>query len=196
MEVFWGKYEKLNYNFILSLDKTSFDLGKENSIQLVAEANIEDSHTSGFEMANYIQTIEKALGNDDLLPDLPNYLPSYYLQHNDQSEDLDITPYNQLAAARYRKSSFYYGFNINQEMLLKMIQVPEEKMWPILEKAFGLYAGTWGNRYRRTMYRLRHILPRIANIPLFLANVHLRRGSDVEHAKRIVNKLESSKEIL
>jgi len=183
-KLLWGNYEKLNYNFIVSVDKTSYDNNVDNSLQLVAQASIEDSHTSGFEMSRYIKNIRTVLAQRDILPDLPLYLPSYSLDYSHQ--DLEITPYSQMGIARYRKSSFFYGYNIDQATLIKFINTPKNKMWNILEKAFDIKHGRWANRYRRTRYRLRYILPRIANVPLFLANIHLRKGSDVESAKRII----------
>jgi hypothetical protein len=179
----WGRFEKLNYVYTISLDKTSYLQGKPNSYQLIVEANIEDSHTTGQEMQYYTRTVEQALGNDQLLPDLPAFVPLYSRFNLD---DDYIYPENiRLKKAKYRRSSFYYGFNISQAQIEKLIQVPEEQMWPILEKAFGVGKGRWATANRRRLYRLRNIWPTIANVPLYLANVHLRRGSNVEAAKKI-----------
>lgn len=179
----WGRFEKLKYSFDIALDKTAYLKGKENSFQMVVEANLEDSHTTGHEMQQYINLVEQALGNRDLLPDLPSFVPMY-LRFN--SDDDYIFPENiSLKIAKYRRSSFYYGFNITQDQILQLAKVSKNQMWPILEKAFGILPGKWSTRSKRRLYRLKNLFPKIANIPLFLANIHLRKGSDVETAKKI-----------
>lgn len=183
-KLIWGRFEKLNYNFIATIDKTAFEAGKENSFQLVAEARIEDSHTNGFEMRSYSNLIRKALGKPDILPDLPDYLPLYNLSMDDR-DSVSVRVLNEMGVANYRKSTFYYGFNIDQAKLIKFIQTPVEKMWPLLEKAFGVYAGAWSTRRSRAYYRFRNILPSLANIPLYLANIHLRRGGNLRAAKKM-----------
>ena len=182
-KVIWGKFEKLNYNFIVTLDKTAFARGDENSFQLVAEARIEDSHTNGFEMANYSNMIRKALGKPDILPDLPSRLPLYQLSR-DENENTNVNVLARPGIANFRKSSFYYGFNIDQESLLQFINTPKEKMWQLLEKAYNAPRRAWHSRGSRIRYRLRHIFPAIANVPLYLANINLRRGSNVEAARK------------
>ena len=183
-KVAWGRFEKLNYNYTISLDKTAYLEGKKDSFQLIVEAFIEDSHTSGKEMKKYISQIRKALGIKDILPDMPAYLPrSTRIMYNDGTED--INDMAKMKKARYRKSSFYYGFNINQSQLEKFISTPKERMWPLLEKAFGVKEGQWATAGKRAAYSLRNIFPSIANVPLFLANMHLRKGNDVETARAI-----------
>lgn len=180
----WGRYEKVNYNYIVSLDKTAFLNGKDNSVQLVVEALIEDSHTTGNEMQSYVNKIKKALGQPDILPHMPAYLPAYTRTlYNDGSEK--ISEHKKMQKARYRKSTFYYGFNINQNQLEKFISTPTDKMWPMLEKAFGVSPGKWSTRAKRIQYRAKNLLSSIANLPLFFANSHLKKGSDVEAARKI-----------
>lgn len=183
-KVLWGRFEKLNYNFIVTLDKTAFARGEKNSFQLVAEARIEDSHTSGHEMAKYSNLVRKALGKPDILPDLPTRLPLYNLS-SDENDNVNVQVLNQAGVAKYRKSNFYYGFNIDQISLIQFINTPKEQMWSLLESAFDVPKGAWSSRARRVGYRLRHILPSIANVPLFLANIHLRRGNNLEAARRM-----------
>lgn len=181
----WGRFEKLNYSFNIALDKTAYLKGKKDTYQLVVEANLQDSHTTGPEMQRYIRTVEQALGNDSLLPDLPAFVP-LYMRFN--TDDDYIYPENiALKLAKYRRSTFYYGFNITQDQIVKFIKTPKEKMWGILEKTFGIPSGKWSTRARRRLYRTKHIFSRIANVPLFLANVHLRKGGDIEAAKKIYN---------
>jgi len=178
----WGNFEKLNYTYTISMDKTAYMQGKDNSFQMIMEANIEDSHTNGKEMKRYITTVEKSIGKNELLPKLPIYVPKY------NNEEIDSTKKLKFKLARYRKSNFYYGFNISQKHLTTFIKTDPEKMWQLLEKAFQVKTGTWSSKRNRTLYKLKYFLPRIANVPLFLANVHIRRGSDVEAAQKIVKR--------
>jgi hypothetical protein len=183
-KLIWGRFEKLNYNYTISLDKTAYLKDGPNALQLVIEAKIEDSHTSGYEMRDYIKKVRDTLGKDDVLPDLPTHLPKHIRSRFDDDNEY-IRDAAKLKKAKYRKSSFYYGFNIDQAHLELFMRTDEEKMWPILEQAFGVKAGSWQTRPKRLAYKLKHMLPRIANVPLFLANVHLRKGSDVEVASKI-----------
>lgn len=186
-KVAWGRFEKLHYNYTISLDKTAYLEGKPNSFQLIVEANIEDSHTNGKEMQAYIKQIRAAIGNQEILPDLPTHLPRHQrIIYSDGDETIEDS--GKMRRARYRKSSFYYGYNINQGQLEKFISTPKEKMWGYIESAFGIKAGKWSTRANRVKYRALNLLPSLANSPLFLANIHLKKGSDVEVATRIYKK--------
>ena len=183
----WGAFEKLNYIYTISLDKTAYLQNKKNSFQLIIEANIEDSHTSGKEIQKYINQIETVLGNKDLLPDLPERLPKYIRYINsDDSEDVVLD--DKTTKAKYRRSSFYYGYNINQEQLEKFIKTNPKLYWSLLEKAFGIEPGKWSTYWKRKKYRFTHLASSLANVPLYLANIHLRKGSNVEVANRIHSK--------
>lgn len=166
----WGRFEKVNYNYTISLDKTAFTSGKPNSLQMVIEANINDSHTSGKEVRRYIHDVRAALGKPDLLPDLPLKIPGRN---------------GRFKKARYKRSTFYYGFNLNQNQLIKFIKTKPKKMWGLLEKAFSVKKGQWSSRYARTKYRALRLGARIMNLPLAVISAHSKRGSNLEVAKRI-----------
>jgi hypothetical protein len=169
----WGSFEKVNYNYTISLDKTAFSQGKPNSLQMVVEANINDSHTSGKEMRKYVHEVRTALGNPDLLPDLPVRVP----RRNGKSK-----------IARYKRSTFYYGFNLNQKQLIKFIKTKPRKMWKLLEKAFHIKSGKWSTRLARAKYRALHIGSSIANVPLAIISSHMKKGNNLEVAKKIYSR--------
>lgn len=190
-KVFWGHFEKMQFNFTIAFDKTSFLEGKDNSLQLIAEGNIEDSHTNGKEMFRYIHMVRKAIGKNEVLPDLPVYIPKNHLELEAQDVLEGEDPYQESYGlskrlAKYKRSNFYFGYNINQFQLEKLVAYPEEKMWDALERAFGVKEGAWSTSGSRTWYRTKNIWASIANLPLFLMNANIRKGNDLEAAKRFI----------
>lgn len=168
----WGTSEKRQYDFNISLDRTAYLQGKENSLQLIVEASIQDSHTNGREMRRYNEIIKKTLGQDNLIPELPIKVPR-------------ISNPSKYKVARYKRSSFYYGYNINQDQLERFMKTSKSQMWSLLEKAFNVKKGSWVNRSSRNRYSSRVVLRKAANFFLSAFSFHDKKGSRLRVARSI-----------
>jgi hypothetical protein len=184
-QAIWGQFERRFHSFTISADKTGFLKDEENSIQLIAESNVEDSHTSGKEMHRYMYRIESILGNKDILPELPIKVPRF--DRRKRRKKLKKNKFN-FKKAQYKRSQFYFGFNISQKQLEKFIMTHPTKMWGLLEKAFRVKAGSWETFFKRSLYRSKKLPNMILNGPLYLANSYNKKGGDVEIARKIYQK--------
>ncbi len=136
----WGDGEKKSYNFITLFDQYAYEKGEANSFQLVTEGLIEDVRTSGEEITGYINNVEKIIGNTDVLPDLPIFVPS------DKKE-------GKLKKARYKRSSFYFGQFFSQKQLVKFINTPPAKALNIAQRSFSNSSEINKGRRTRLFYK-------------------------------------------
>ncbi|MFY7994458.1 MAG: hypothetical protein ACOVP4_14265 [Bacteriovoracaceae bacterium] len=120
----WGDGEKKDYNFITLFDQYAYEKGETNSFQLVTEGLIEDVRTSAKEINSYIRRVEKIVGDDTILPELPSHVPS--LKKNKKPKK-----------ARYKRSSFYFGQFFSQNQVIKFIMTPADKAREITKKSFS-----------------------------------------------------------
>jgi hypothetical protein len=193
-KVLWGRFEKLNYKFTMAMDQTGFLNDEENSYQLIIEAFMEDSNTSGREMARYINQVEKTIGQKGILPRLPVYIPKLYGEEIDDGYTEVTLEGVKYKHAKYRQSSFYYGFNISQTQLEKLVNLSEEQLWAALEKAFYKEPGKWKSKGKQFWYGAKNMYATILNGPAYLANQHLKQGSDLYMARRIFKNVKRLKE--
>jgi hypothetical protein len=182
----WGRFEKLNYKFTLAMDQTAFTEGKKDSYGMVVEAFIEDSHTNGKEMNRYINVVEMTLGDDELLPELPAYAPRLY---NSSVSSDDFSYSNRYKKAKYRYSSFYYGFYLTDRQLEKIAAIPKDELWKTLEIVFYKKEGQWSTPWKRTLYAAKNMWATVLNGPLFLANLNIKSGNDLFMAKKLYKRI-------
>jgi len=88
-------------------------------------------------------------------------------------------------AIEFGRSSFFYRLIFSQAQVEKFINTPRADIWPILEKTFGVSDGIWSTPGRRAAYQALTIPLTVINIPLFVANIHLRQGSNLNTARKI-----------
>jgi len=162
---FLGINEKMEHNFTVNLDLDSLQRPQppENAFNFIVEGRMRDTDTFGTEMLRYELEVEDAVGKPNIFPRMP---PVKYLG----------------------SSNFYYSFQLNRPQLDRFIQTPEEKMWPILEKAFGVREGSWKSVPARMWYGIHDAPFYVLNLPLYLTGFHVDPGLILPSAKRFKNR--------
>ena len=90
------------------LDKDSFNAQKPNSISLLLEKTIEDNSAWGDELNAYCHEVERFFDIQNIFPVLPTQVPR-------------LSDHEKMKNARYGRSVFYFGFNLNQDQIFNMI---------------------------------------------------------------------------
>lgn len=145
---FWGAGERKNFLFSVVLDRDAYEMGEENSFQLISEVRYEDVQTSAKEMHKYVGDVKAVLGPITALPELPYMVP-------------DEEP-NKLKKASYHRSSFYFGQYLSQRQLLRFIGTPSADALRIALLAFDgskLAAKSFHRRWMKLQTRF-HPLPK------------------------------------
>lgn len=187
----WGSYEKLRHAFAVNIDLDLYSQNPQSpeSMTFVAEGAIEDSDTNAKEMINYILEVENAVGQFGIFPRPPldkkarEYVKELSAATDERS--VVVLPKNALG-----KSRLFYRIGLNRRQIEKLIDFPENKMWPALEKAFGASPGSWSSQAARNAYRVVSMPFTLLNLPLYLADLNIRQGSDLWHAEKIQRRWE------
>lgn len=174
-KLFWGAYEKFRYNFAVQLDLDEYQNNPQSTeaLSLIADGLIDDSNTSGDEMMRYILETENAIGKFGVFPRPPR----------SEKDIKDPVARVELPKGRLGQSRFAYQIGITQPQLQKIIYAEEDEKWGILEKAFGVPPGTWSSFFSRLMYQLFTSPLTIINVPLYIADLNIREGSTLLHAR-------------
>ncbi|MBA3685004.1 MAG: hypothetical protein H0W72_07155 [Planctomycetes bacterium] len=186
----WGVNERFRQSFRYNVDLDRFDRALPDAVTLTVEGEVTDTDTSGTEVHEYISEVETAANRPGFFPRPPRWLPDRRLprfRDPDGFERRDDPAYRKPPelAVNYGRTSFYYQVTYSQEQIERFIGTPRDQMWPTLELAFGVPAGSWATRIRRLRWRAQHLLETVANVPLYAVNVELRKGSVLFAAEQI-----------
>ncbi|MBA2481887.1 MAG: hypothetical protein H0V44_14575 [Planctomycetes bacterium] len=186
----WGSFERRHHNFRFNVDLDRAQKSLGDALTLVVEGEITDTDTSGVEMHAYIDDVEDASMRPGFFPRPPMYrplhdTPAYVPDDGADRRRSDNHRHRRDAEINYYRSSFFHQLTFSQDQVERFVETPAERMWPALEKAFGVPEGIWASRASRLAYALANTPQRILNMPLYAANIHFREGSIVQHAERI-----------
>ena len=170
-------YEKENFQFTVSSDLDANEKNEKESLSLTAIANIEDTWTTYNEMKSYVDQVEGVIGKTGIFPDIPKYVPVQRVILKGRG--------NRSQRVHLGRSSFYFGLMFDHNNLDKISELSDEKIWSNLETAFEVAEGSWATRESRLKYEAMMSGLTILNVPLYLANINLRKGSNLIHATRM-----------
>ncbi|OFZ18268.1 MAG: hypothetical protein A2X94_07460 [Bdellovibrionales bacterium GWB1_55_8] len=158
----WGTREKLEHNFTVSMDLNEFAKNpeKEDAFHLMMEGRIQDTDTSEKEMTAYTLEVENSVGKPKIFPLIPNI-------------------------GGLGRSHFYYQIALDNALIRKLIETPENQMWRLLEKAFEVPEGSWATKKARRIYRMKMSALTALNVPLYVTGFNIERGSNLRHANKI-----------
>ncbi len=105
-----GNDEKTSHRISILMDEDGFAKKIPNSLLLIAENTVEDSSTNAEEMNKYTDEISSVLEESNLFPVFPDIMPKR--NHPDQFKK-----------AWYGRSSFYYGYTLNEVTLGQFFKV-------------------------------------------------------------------------
>lgn len=180
-------FEKLNHSFRVSVDLDKYQANPRSldAMMLNVEGSIQDSDTSPNEMMSYMLEVEDSIGKFGIFPRPPKVdtdLPAALL------DDLGMSLTN-LGTTR-----FFYRMGLDQKTVDNFILTDETQMWKILETAFNVTDGYWSNSFSRSLYQLLSLPITIINVPLYVADINLRSGSNLWHARKILSRWKAIKE--
>jgi hypothetical protein len=160
--VVFSFFEKFQHRFNVSvdLDKYREDSSAHDALSLTVSGSIHDSDTSSTEMLNYILEVENSVGRAGVFPRPPT------------SNTYDLG-----------SSRFFYRIGIGNQTLEDFVNTDEGEMWPLLEEAFQVWEGYWSNPVLRALYQVLSLPITLINVPLYIADVNLRSGSNLLHAR-------------
>jgi hypothetical protein len=183
----WGTFERFDYRFRIDVDRDRAEIGAPDAATLVVQAELSDSDTTGADLYAYMNEVESATGRRGFFPRPPRYAPDNDFPRYDPDWRGDrrrpkVEPGREID---YYRSSFYYQLTFSQDQIERFVSLPSERMWPMLEAAFGVPAGSWETGASRASWSATHLTERVLNIPLYALNLHYRGGSILEHARAI-----------
>ncbi|MBT7609737.1 MAG: hypothetical protein HN576_08265 [Bacteriovoracaceae bacterium] len=191
----WGGRESRRYNFVTTIDDEVRRRDDEKGILLKVEGSFNDKHTSAKEMRSYISEVVTMTGIEDFLVKFPNFDPNIDCEalKMELPENNDCT--RQIKKARYGKSEFYYRLNFTKKQVEKFAYYDDDKMWNILETAYGIKNSAWSTAGRRMKRTFLNVWANILNGPLALFDVNLSSGSKLPSARRFLKNWRSLKTI-
>ncbi len=179
----WGASESRRHEFFTTLNENTYQSSEADGLGMRIIGRIEDSHTDGEELHDYILEVEAAIQKPGTFPRPPVYLPEVdcdtlsllhsrdYRGHACQSEGDTLK-----RKAEYGRTSFYYQVDLDLNHLVKIQEASEKEYWLAMEKAFEQKEGSWSRTYRRILSLGLHSYATILNIPLALFNINLSQG--------------------
>lgn len=191
----WDDSESRSYKFHTTIDGEVFASDPDKGMALKVEATIDDQFTTADEMKSYIREVVAMTGIDDILMPFPQHDPEvdcddYRLvywsrssRRNNPRGRVNNRCYKERDKAYYGRSKFFYRLSFNRKQLEKFARYDEDKMWEILEIAFGVKAGVWASQGSRTARTFLNGYATLLNAPLTLLDVNIASGSRL-HAAR------------
>ncbi len=174
----WGTREEMNHDFRITVDLDRWEQDLPDALSLSVIGELIDTDTTGLEMRRYMDEVEEATGQAGFFPRPPTYLPQTDAPRFDHDAEHDRRaggPHR--TEVEYGRSTFYYQVTYDQRQVERFVDLDRAQMWPAMERAFAVDPGVWSSRLRRTEWRTLHAFERLLNVPLYLINVNLRRGS-------------------
>lgn len=121
----WQEKRSHKFNININLDTFSKIPRPPNSLTLVVEGTRGDTNTKTKEYLEYIKEVEDSLNIPDFFP-----LPP-------------LSQKNEWFKGSLGNTSFYYRLKFDWPQVEKLINYPEEKMWPALITAFNAEEKGW-----------------------------------------------------
>jgi hypothetical protein len=203
----WGDSESKRYQFSSVLDGEVFAEDKDKGFALKVEASVDDQFTTADEMKSYITEIVTMTGVDDLIIDFPKFDPEIKCE-NYELVNWARKPGRRRARGRannhcfkrrdkayFGKSKFFYRLNFTRKQIEKFSNYDEEKMWEILEIAFGINTGKWSSRGSRIGQAFAHSYASLLNLPLTIFDLKMKSGSRLSSARKFFKHWKSLKAI-
>lgn len=172
----WGSLEGKRYSFDVTRDSDeSRQLGDEG---LIVEGQFNDNRTDARELIDFMTEVEEAVGIRGMFPRPELYEPSSVCSPNEEN----CAP----RLMKYGRTSFYYKVYFNQKQIDTLKKIDEDDLWPHLEVAFGIKPGNWSKKYKRWLSGIWRSPLTLTNLPLNLFDLHMKEGSKLILAQRIV----------
>lgn len=145
-----GSTSQFRYKYTVYLDEDAYAQGKDGSFRLMAEGFIDNTATHGDDLYRYMDEVEGIVGASGVFPRPPARRP--WNSADSWWDDL-VNLFNTSFVA-YGHTNFYYRLDLTQAQTEKFINTPDDQIWPIMEKAYGVSPGTWANLWDRSIYGL------------------------------------------
>jgi hypothetical protein len=191
----WGASEARSYRFFTTIDNEVLNSDREKGISLKVEASFKDRNTSSKEMRKYITEVVTMTGIDDFLIKFPNFDPNIRCE----KYQLQITRKSKCTAKRkrasYGKSQFFYRLIFNRKQIEKFTNYAPEKMWEVIEVAYGIKKDAWASAGRRLGRSFLNGYASILNLPLAIFDLHINTGSKLKSARKFIKNWRSLKSI-
>lgn len=179
--LFLGKEQK-SYNFTLTINEEEFYRQRSGyDFRVIMKAF--DSQTTGKELRRYIGEVENVTGVSDVFPDVPLYEPIPegvtlcsavdILETVDRHDEHCYTP----KSIDYEQSEFSYRLQFNSKHMQHFLNMTSEELWASLEKGFNVKEGVWSKSWKRIGYQLLRSPLVLLNLPLRLADIHVKEGN-------------------
>jgi hypothetical protein len=192
---FWGARESRSYRFVTTIDNEVRNSDTEKGVTLKVEASYKDKFTFASEMRKYISEVVTMTGIDDFLIKFPNYDPSINCEKFKvairESESCD----KKRKKLQYGKSEFFYRLNFTRKQVEKFANYDDDKMWEVLEIAYGMKKDTWSTAGRRMGRTFLNTWASLINLPLAMFDISLSSGSRLPSARRFLKHWRSLKNI-
>jgi hypothetical protein len=206
-DTLWGDSENKRYQFSSTIDGEVFAADAEKGFALKVEATIDDRFTTAEEMKQYIAEVVTMTGIDDLIIEFPQFDPEIKCE-NYELVNWARTPgrrgargrannhcFNRRDKAYFGKSKFYYRLNFTRKQIEKFANYDENKMWEILEIAFGIESGKWSTRTARTGRSFTNSYATLLSLPLSLLDLKLKSPARLKTAKKFFKHWKSLKHL-
>ncbi len=167
----WGSREEKRYEITSSLEEDGSWLNNKHVLQI--KMNASDSDMSGQELNNIIAETQEISGLDLKLPNFPRTVPCRRCNtKNDRP-------------AWYGPVKAAVQVDLPGTSLASFLTTPKEEQWPLLEIAHGVPVGQWSMKSDRFWWTLERMILTVGNIPLFLADIHMKPGGQLWNAWRL-----------
>jgi hypothetical protein len=191
----WGSRESRSYRFITTIDDEVRNSDSKKGITLKVEASYKDKYTFAKEMRKYITEVVTMTGIDDFLIKFPNYDPSIQCDKFEVAIPESDDCHRQIKKSMYGKSEFYYRLNFTRKQVEKFAYYDDDKMWDVLEAAYGVKKNRWSSASSRLRRTFLNTWANFLNLPLQLFDINISAGSKLPSARRFLKHWRSLKKI-
>tara|TARA_R110000868_G_scaffold248282_12_gene504700 strand:+ start:1732 stop:4218 length:2487 start_codon:yes stop_codon:yes gene_type:complete len=167
----WGSREEKRYELTSALEEDGSWLTNKHVLQI--KMNASDSDMSGKELNSIISETQEISGIDLKLPVFPQSVPCRRCSAKNERP------------AWYGPVKAAVQVDLPGSSLASFLSTPEEEYWPLLEVAHGVPVGQWGMKTDRFWWTVERMILTVGNIPLFLADVHMKPGGKLWNAWRL-----------
>lgn len=200
-DTLWGAYEKRSHQFTTTLNASEATSNGLKPFSMRIEGRVEDSSTTAKELSQIREEIEIITGRKDIFPPLPKHEPKIDCHKARLSTSLDFSreycdDLEKAQSSNYGPTSFFYQVNLTRKQLEKIKNTNVEKMWRVLELAFGVKKGSWKNPTSRFFSGILNSYATLINIPLAIFQINLQAGGRLIIAKRFFRAWKKLKKII
>ena len=134
----------------------------EDSLTLLVRASYRDDFIPAKRYVRYVNEIEMALDKKEFLPLPPT-----------------ISGKDRFLKGSLGKLNLSYSLKVKRKALYKLIKYPEEKMWPVLIKAFGAEGKGWDTKKGRAKWVAARLAVYGLTIPVTALGTRLPEKDDI-----------------